>query len=318
MTETPDRDAEIVSLALQQGGYIHGADLRRVGLERRSRERHQRDGVLQRVRRGLYSVVDITAQDAWYDRVWRAVVQAGDGTVVARETAARLHGIVGGPTVTPVQLVIPPRRRVVHIPGVDAKRVQLDSRDITVVAGLRVTTPLRTVLDCSRFSDRLTAVCLFESAARQGLICLDEVATVLAEMYKVPHVKRAKEALRLVDVRSESPLETAVRLPLLDAGLPYPELQLPFLCGGVAGRIDIAYPVELLGGRPGGRYVGLAIEADGREPHLEAQTFDHDRVRQTALEEADWLVRRFTDRKARLAPSYVVETTRRAMALVLR
>ncbi|MEP7054142.1 MAG: hypothetical protein ABI912_02715 [Actinomycetota bacterium] len=148
---------------------------------------------------------------------------------------------------------------------------------------------------------------------RQGLVSPEELRHRLDGLARAPGVRAAREALRLVDVRSESPLETAVRLPLLDAGLPYPELQLPFLCRGIAGRIDIAYPVELLAGRSGGRYVGLAIEADGREPHLDAATFDHDRVRHTSLEEADWLVRRFTDRDARRRTAAMVGVVSRAI-----
>jgi hypothetical protein len=136
-------------------------------------------------------------------------------------------------------------------------------------------------------------------------------------MTRAPGLRAARTALGLVDLRSESPLETAVRLPLLDAGLPYPKLQLPFEYDRLTGRIDLAYPVELLGGTPG-RYVGLAIEADGREPHeRNAETFHHDRVRQTKLEEHNWLVRRFTDRQARQVTDYMVSVTRRAIDRVL-
>jgi hypothetical protein len=124
-----------------------------------------------------------------------------------------------------------------------------------------------------------------------------------------------RRALSRIDLRSESPLETIARLLLLDDGLPYPELQLPFRSPTVVGRIDLAYPAALLGVRDG-HYSGLAIETDGREPHLREAMFHHDRVRQTALEEERFLVRRFTDPHLRQQPAYVVATVRRAMARV--
>ncbi|MEO6714819.1 MAG: hypothetical protein ABIM89_15525 [Mycobacteriales bacterium] len=317
MISPHDRDAIAVSRALGRGGYVSSADLRDAGFSRGDREIYQRGEVLRRVGPRLFSVVDIGTPDAWHDRVWRAAGACGEGAVVGREAAARLHGLAGGAAGASVVILVPPTSRRRRIAGVDVYRSPVPDSDRVALDGLQLTNPLRTVVDCARFSDRLTAVCLLESAARQGVVSLDEVAARLLEMTRAPHVRRAREALRLVDVRSESPLETAVRLPLLDAGLPYPELQLPFRCGGISGRVDIAYPIELLGGRRGGRYVGLAIEADGREWHVGDEVFHHDRRRQTALEEAGWLVRRFTDRHARRSPAYVVETTRRAIATVL-
>jgi hypothetical protein len=316
MAEQQDRDAVVVATGIAQGGYIRTGDLLRAGFVRRSREQYERGGVLARVSRGLSLVVDLERPDVWDDRLRRACARVGGDVIVARETAARLHGIVGGPTLAAISLIIAANRRDPRLPGVDVKRCDVAPDDIGTLDGLAVTRPLRTVVDCARYSNRLTAVCLLESAARQDLVSLGDVARRLDDLHRAPYVQHAKERFELVDVRSESPLETAVRLPLLDAGLPYPE-QLPFLCSGIAGRIDIAYPVELLGGRPGGRYVGLAIEADGREPHLQAETFHHDRARQTALEEAGWLVRRFTDHSLRSGPRYVVERTRRAIATVV-
>ena len=312
MVEQQDRDAAVVAIGIARGGYVRTADLLGAGFVRRSRELYERGGVLTRVARGLYLVVDLERPDVSDDRLRRACARAGGDVVVGRETAARLHGIVGGPTFAPISLIVAAGRRDPKLPGVDVKRCDIPPDDVQTLDDLAVTTPLRTVVDCARYSDRLTAVCLLESAARQDLVMLGEVSRRLGHLRRAPYVRRAKERLDLADVRSESPLETAVRLPLLDARLP-----LPFLCGGIAGRIDIAYPVELLGGRLGGRYVGLAIEADGREPHIQAETFHHDRARQTALEEAGWLVRRFTDHSLRAGPSYVVETTRRAIATVV-
>jgi very-short-patch-repair endonuclease len=77
-------------------------------------------------------------------------------------------------------------------------------------------------------------------------------------------------------------------------------------------RIDLAYLAPA-----GSAYTGLAIEIDGRTTHAKADAFDLDPRRQTALEEAGWLVRRFTaghldDRE------YVIRTVRLALQRIGR
>ncbi len=293
--------------------YLTTAQLLNRGLTRRQLESlSASEGSVDRVARGLFLVGG--SDGGWHDRVRRALGQAGAEAVVARETAARVHGLAGAPALAAIQLAVPPTRRARDLAGVDIKRAELPDDDVTVGQGLAVTTPLRTVVDCARYSDEVTATCLIESACRSNLLTLDDVAARLDSLRRAPGVVSARLALDRADLMSESPLETAVRLTLVNAGLPTPVLQLPFVCDGVSGRIDLAYPAAMLGGNGG--YVGLAIEADGREAHTDPQAFERDRLRQTALEDARWLVRRFTDRQVRQAPAYVVAAVQRAMARV--
>jgi hypothetical protein len=316
MSESTDPDSSLFATASAQGGYVTRGQLAAAGFTRQTIDAFIRAGVLDHRAFDLFAVFDMQAADAWQDRVRRAAVETGPQAMVARETAARWHGLSGAPVIAPITLTLPLKCRDPKLPGVSVKRSDVPVDDRDEVDGLRLTSPLRTVLDCGRFGDRVTAICLIESAVREEKVTVAEVIARADAMVRTPGVRALREALALVDLRSESPLETVVRIALLDAGLPYPELQLPFSYDQVNGRIDLAYPAELLGARCG-RYVGLAIEADGREPHLQEDTFHHDRVRQTALEEHDWLVRRFTDRAARRSPSYVVQTTRRAMDRVI-
>jgi hypothetical protein len=254
---------------------------------------------------------------AWLLRAQEALARAGSGAALDRYSAARLHGLAGGPATSAITVAIPPNRnRPTRSAGIDVLRADVPAKDALLVGGTRVTSPLRTVVDCARFGERNFAVAIIESAARQGLVRLSDIQQRLAELPRARGVVRARRALALVDLASESPLETCVRLVLLDAGLPRPRPQLPVVAGTLGYRIDLAYPAELLGAPPGGRYAGLAIEADGREPHLQSETFHHDRVRHTALEEVGWLVRRFTDRHARQQPGYVVAVVRRAIDIV--
>lgn len=308
MLTSPDRHADLLCHALAQGGYVTAAQVISVGFTRDDVCRLLRDNVLTRCRRGLFRVVDLGLPGVWEDRISEAMTAVGPDAVLARESAARWHGIEGGPFLTAVTLAVPPHRRPRRIPGVDVMRADLPSADIDMTNGTRVAVAARAVIDCARYGDELPAVCLAESAARQDMVTISELTARLDALPRAPGVGRARTALARVDLRSESPLETALRLLLLDSGLPYPELQLPFDEGGLTGRLDLAY---VTGGR---RYVGLAIEADGREPHERDARFHHDRRRHTILEEARWLVRRFTDEHVRLRPHFVVTAVRRALA----
>lgn len=58
--------------------------------------------------------------------------------------------------------------------------------------------------------------------------------------------------LRLCDARTESPMETRIRMALHEHGLPAPHVQFEVEAGGRVRRFDMAYPS-----------VELAIEYDG-------------------------------------------------------
>jgi very-short-patch-repair endonuclease len=94
-----------------------------------------------------------------------------------------------------------------------------------------------------------------------------------------------REALPLADARSESPLETRLRLILTRAGLPPESLQFNVRneFGRVVARVDMAWPSLRLG-----------IEADGVEVHGLPRALHHDRRRQNDLQEVRWTILRFT------------------------
>ncbi len=306
----------VADAAQQRGGYLTTRQVVDLGVSRRALAAALASGDIERRRRGLLVVPGAVVDGEWRERVRAAVVAAGRGAAAGGETAARLLDIAGAPAVAGITVVVPPERHPVQPPGVKIVRSELDDGDLTDVDGIAVTTPARTLLDCARRSDRVVAACLLESAARLELVTIAEMAAQIGALRpRAPGSRNARRALGCVDLRSESPLETAMRLLLLDGGLPYPQLQRPFALPEARGRIDLAYPVELLGASRGS-YRGLAIEVDGREPHQRADMFHRDRVRHTALEEGDWLVRRFTDEHIHTRPGYVLAAVRRALTRV--
>ena len=115
-----------------------------------------------------------------------------------------------------------------------------------------------------------------------------------------PPTRHSKPTLAaLVDVRSESPLETAIRLLLLDAGLPSPVPQHPVRSsdGRLLARLDLAWLDRRLG-----------LEADGKEPHGQPRPIYTDRWRANAL--VGWQLIRFTWHDVLRRPAYIAATVR--------
>jgi hypothetical protein len=293
------RNGGLVTLASAAAGGLTESDIRTL----------DRTGTWHRVLPGLRRVSGCDEVEPWRDRVHAALLRAGTAAVAAGHTAARLHGIAGTPATGAIWLAVPRERHPDKRPGVRVMRTMVRSGEIEMIDDLPTTAPLRTVLDSARYGDALAAVCLIESAVRQDLLMIEDVNTAVSSIRGQRGSVRAATALSRIDLRSESPLETKARLLMVDAGLPYPELQYPPMPGD-ARRIDLAYLAPR-----GSAYRGLAIEIDGRELHAREEAFHDDPRRQTAIEEAGWLVRRFTDRHLQDA-AYVARTVRRALARV--
>jgi very-short-patch-repair endonuclease len=115
-------------------------------------------------------------------------------------------------------------------------------------------------------------------------------------------------ALALADGRSESALETLLRLLLVRAGVGPETLQLKLYDarGRRIARVDLAWP---------SRWV--AVEADGREYHDKPEALYRDRDRQNDVVIGGWTVLRFTWYDVVHRPVQVVEQVRAALAQAL-
>jgi hypothetical protein len=113
-------------------------------------------------------------------------------------------------------------------------------------------------------------------------------------------VRAAAEAIERVRVGPESRPETLLRLCIIDAGLPEPEIGVAVeVAGGTILHPDLSYPD-----------LRIAIEYEGSR-HREAERWERDIERRELLEDAGWRVIRVT--AASLAePSGLVDRIRHA------
>lgn len=124
-------------------------------------------------------------------------------------------------------------------PHVIVHRMKLFSDEVTTVDGIPVTTPERTWLDMAEMLSVDELVAMGDSCVRVPRAALEDrdmPHCSLADLQRMIDrhkgkrgLRRAKEAIKLIRVGSDSPQETLLRLAVVRAGLPEPELNVPII-----------------------------------------------------------------------------------------
>jgi len=138
--------------------------------------------------------------------------------------------------------------------GCYTREVTIDVADLDMINGVLLTTPVRTVYDCSRWLAPAERLVVADAFVHSGLITPEELSSYRNAHKGIRDVTRVDEVLRMLEPLSESPMETRLRFILESAGLPRPTAQhvVRDAGGAFVARLDLAY----LGPR-------LAIEYDG-------------------------------------------------------
>ena len=151
---------------------------------------------------------------------------------------------------------------------------------------LMVTTPLRTAWDLGRFARRIVAIGGMDALARTAAFSVSELVAGVERFRGQRGVVQLRHLAPMVDGRSESPGESALRLRWLEAGaLPLPECQIQVVDGGGTElyRLDL-----------GVRELLFAAEYDGERWHSSAEQVAHDLRRRAVLrDEFGWHVEVF-------------------------
>jgi hypothetical protein len=165
-------------------------------------------------------------------------------------------------------------------PEIRSGQRDLRPEDWVVVAGVRVTTPLRTALDLGCGLHRRDALAAMDALARAHGFASDDLVRGLHRYFRRRGVVQLRELAALVDPRAESPGESWTRLVMHDHGLSRPEVNWWVVDHGVQKfRIDLAYP-----------RAKVAIEYDGEEFHTADEDKAADTARRLWLEEHGWVV----------------------------
>jgi hypothetical protein len=242
-----------------------------------------RDGALRRPFSGVY--VPAHLPDDTEVRAAAAGLVMSEHSVLCDRTAAWLHGVDAFryaelTTVPDLETFVlrghsPTDRRNCH-----GRTRDLLPEDWHVVAGVKVTTPLRTAVDLACGRPRREALAALDALAREHGLTVAAMQVLLRRFRRRRGVRQARELVPLTDPRAESARESWTRLEIHDRGLPAPEPQHPVVLAGVAAyRLDLAYP-----------HARVAVEYDGEEFHSSPSDREADRVRRELLRQHGWYV----------------------------
>jgi hypothetical protein len=202
---------------------------------------------------------------------------AGQGGVLAGYSAALLLGADCVPAGAPPEVLVPRFQK--RCAGLRIRYATLAAEDMEERDGCRLTTAERTAWDLARRLPTTEAVVVLDAVAR---VAPFRPAALLDRRARQPGARgcrRLDELVALADPRAESPGETRLRVRLVRAGLPPPEVQYRISdeYGFVLARADLAYP--------GAK---LALEYDGAV-HFDRNAAHHDRQRDAILAGHGWL-----------------------------
>lgn len=220
-------------------------------------------------------------------------------SVFSGPTAGWIHGLDTAP-MSPVEVTVSQNCGVSTRVGVLVRRGLLRPGERVQVGDLAVTSPLRTIADLASRLELTEAVVATETALRLRLCTPAELERHCASLRGVKGVRALRRVVDAVDSRSESPMESRLRMILVNAGLGRPECQalLKDAAGRDIARVDLYYPVPR-----------LAIEYDGA---WHRENLVEDNRRQNAILAAGYRLLRFTAADLR-SPSAVVAQVRTAL-----
>jgi hypothetical protein len=201
----------------------------------------------------------------------------------------------------PIEVTIPDpigtRRRA----GVLVGRTALPIEEIVFRRGLPITSPLRTVADLGGRDTLTEGVVAADTFLHAGLVSVENLRRYVTEHPGVKGIARLRRVVELVEPRAESAMETRLRMLLVLAGLPPPDVQVSLHDdrGRFLGRPDLLYSKQR-----------LAIEYDGGN-HRDRMVDDN--RRQNGLVGAGYRLLRFTAPDVYGTPDLVVMQVRHGL-----
>jgi hypothetical protein len=173
-------------------------------------------------------------------RMWAAVLYAGAGAVVSRETAAHVYRWQAAPAV--VDVSIPTSRRVREQPGLRIHRTALPAHDIATVQRLPATSPNRTVLDLALSAPTVDAALgLIADAVGGRRVSAEVLAHRIRQAQRFRWRQPVLDALADVAGGSNSLLELKFAQLLRRHGLPVGVRQRRVQQHGRTLRVDMAW-----------------------------------------------------------------------------
>lgn len=229
-----------------------------------------------------------------------ALLAYGARAHASHATAARIHGLPI-PTLSDehVTVVDQAQRRA----GAGAL-VHVDrNAAVVTIDGVRVSSRRQTFLDLAGTLDLVDLVVVGDAVVRSGT-CTPEELVAFCSRTKHRSARAATRAAHLVRAGVDSPMETRLRLLLVFAGVPEPEVNRTIRAdnGDPIRKDDLSWPT-----------VRVIVEYDGRQHVERIEQWESDLDRREAIDEDRWRILVVTSRGIFRDPGRTVERVWRVL-----
>ena len=278
-----DPRARLAPVARAQRGPFTYQQARDAGFSKSAIGRRIDSGTWLSLHRGVMCDSAVPASPA--RAVSAAVLACGPTAAACLRSAAQLWKIDVPSTDDPDVVVLGSARRrpagvIVH------RTTRLGRSEAAPSDGIRVTSPMRTLLDLGAILELRPLELALDRFWRRGLIAPRRLALYLADEWctrkRGSAVLRKLAAERCGQGPSGSDIETLLLQLIREANLPLPVRQHPVVTPFGVRYLDLAYVRER-----------VAIELDGMDSRLDPSVFLDDRARQNLIEAQGWTFRRF-------------------------
>jgi very-short-patch-repair endonuclease len=200
-------------------------------------------------------------------------------THVSHHTAVRLWGGVA-PDSTDIHVSMGSRESRCRRAGV-AAHLGTSAAQTAICDGVQTSTPVQAFLDLASVGVNLVDLVIAGDSLVKANDLDPQQFVVAADAYQGRNARRARRAASFVRAGVDSPMETRLRLLIVLAGLPEPEVNVIVrIAGGKwRWRFDLCYPEYK-----------LIIEYDGRQHAYHAEQWSHDLNRREWLDQEDWRI----------------------------
>ncbi|GAA1242835.1 hypothetical protein GCM10009609_02850 [Pseudonocardia aurantiaca] len=222
--------------------------------------------------------------------------------VLSGYSAAELLGASCGPKNAPAEVTVLHRGQ--RSPdGLLVHRERLAPGEVREVGGVQVTSPVRTAYDLARRGALVERVVAVDALANRHRFAPDLLRHFAVRYAGVRGNDGVAEVLAHADWRAGSPMETRLRMVMVQCGLPRPEAQWVVQDERARSAVwlDLAYPEYLIG-----------VEYEG-EGHTDPAVVLHDVGRYTALVDKGWRIYRYTKLDILHRPDRILEQLSRAL-----
>ncbi len=264
--------AELRRLLDAQGGVVTSAQALTF-LTRRGLEGELNTVALQKLWYGIYGQGEVTTAL----RLRGLDLAAATKVVACLGTAAAAYGFDTERTAD-LHVLNPGGRRLRSTEGLVVHR--REGAPLTMLGARPATTAPWTAIEVARGLRRSRALATLDAALRSGTCSREDLERAVEQQSGRRGIVTVRELVALASPKPESPMESEVRLVMIDGGLPEPMLQYEVLdLQGRVWRLDFAWPV-----------LRVAAEYDGVDWHSGPDAFLRDRRRSSALQELGWVI----------------------------